>query len=167
MTRALRIAAQTLLYGAFLAVIGYFSVRPVYQSVAPDQALIKLSFSHAAQPVGACHRRTPEELARLPPNMRAPEVCPRERSPVVFALELDGHVAYEAVLPPTGFARDGAARLYRRFPVAAGEHRLRARLRDNVRDTGYTYTREEKITLVPGQVFVIDFNPRRGGVVFK
>jgi hypothetical protein len=165
--KALRVIGQALFYGAFLGVIGYFSVRPAYQSMASDQALIKLSFSHAAQPVGACHQRTEAELARLPPNMRAPVECPRERSPVVFELELDGKTAYQAELPPTGLARDGAARLYRRFPVAAGEHRLRARLRDNVRDTGYTYTREEKITLVPGQVFVIDFNPRRGGFIFK
>ncbi|MEK6770354.1 MAG: hypothetical protein AABY62_01770 [Pseudomonadota bacterium] len=167
MARVLRAIGQVLLYGAFAGVIGYFSVRPVYQAMAPDQALIKLSFSHAAQPVGACHQRTAEELARLPPNMRAPEVCPRERSPVTFELDLDGKTVVRAVLPPTGVARDGAARLYQRFPVQAGVHRVRVRLRDNVRDTGYTYTREGSINLVPGQVFVIDFNSRRGGFVFK
>jgi hypothetical protein len=166
-TKILRVIGQALLYGVFAGALGYFSVRPAYQSMAPGQALIKLSFSHAAQPVGACHQRTEAELAGLPPNMRAPVECPRERSPVVFELELDGHTAVQAELPPTGFARDGAARLYRRFPVAAGEHRLRARLRDDVRASGYTYTRDEKITLVPGQVFVIDFNSRRGGFIFK
>ena len=80
MARVLRAIGQVLLYGAFVCVVGYFSVRPVYQAMAPDQALIKLSFSHAAQPVGACRQRTAEELARLPPNMRAPEVCPRQEA---------------------------------------------------------------------------------------
>jgi len=167
MTRVLRIVGQMLLYGAFVGTIGYFSVQPAYQSMAPELALIKLSFSHASQPVGACHRRTKEELARLAPNMRAPVVCPRELSPVMIELELDGKTVYRAELPPTGLARDGAARLYRRFPVTAGEHRLRARLRDNVRDTGYRYVRQARINLVPGQVFVIDFNSRHGGFIFK
>ncbi len=167
MARAWPAIGQLLLYGAFAGVIGYFSVRPVYQSMAPDQALIKLSFSHAAQPVGACRQRTAEELAGLPPNMRAPEVCPRERSPVAFELDLDGKTVVRTVLPPSGLARDGAARLYQRFPVSAGEHRLRVRLKDNVLDTGYTYTREGSVRLAPGQVLVIDFSAQRGGFVFK
>ena len=167
MVRVLRAIGQVLLYGVFAGAIGYFSLRPAYQPMAPDQALIKLSLSHAARPVGECRMRTKEELAQLPPNMRAPEVCPRERSPVTIELDLDGKTVYRAVLPPTGYARDGAARLYLRFPVQAGVHHLRVRLGDNVRVTGYTYAREGSVKLVPGQVFVIDFNAHRGGFVFK
>jgi hypothetical protein len=53
-----------------------------YRHLASDQALIKLSFTRVGKPVGDCRKLSAEELAKLPPNMRAPTVCPRERSPV-------------------------------------------------------------------------------------
>jgi hypothetical protein len=58
--------------------IGYFSDRPAHTHSPPDMALIKLSFAHGAQKED-CRRRTAEELAKLPPNMRRPMVCSRER----------------------------------------------------------------------------------------
>ena len=82
MNPVLRYAAQVVLYVAFGAALGYFSSYPVFQALPPDRALVRLSFSHGAQPIAPCHERTPEELAKLPPNMRVSKVCPRERSPV-------------------------------------------------------------------------------------
>ncbi|OQY71510.1 MAG: hypothetical protein B6D47_06300, partial [Rhodocyclaceae bacterium UTPRO2] len=63
--------AQALFYGLFAVIIGYFSTSPDYHHLDPDTALIKLSFSTQAEPVGECRERTPEELAKLAPNMRA------------------------------------------------------------------------------------------------
>lgn len=77
MTKVLRYLLQALLYGAFIAVLGYFSTSPAYRHLPPDQALVKLSFTHAAQRKGECRTRTPEELAKLPPNMRIAQDCPR------------------------------------------------------------------------------------------
>ena len=73
---------QVVLYALFALVIGVFSRWPVYQHLGSDQALIKLSFTHAGKPLGDCRRQSAAELAKLPPNMRAPMKCPRERSPV-------------------------------------------------------------------------------------
>lgn len=164
---ALRLLGQWVLYGAFAAAIGYFATAPAYVRLAPDQALIKLSFSHAAAPLGECRERTPQELAQLPPNMRAPLICPRERSPVELELALDGRTLLRTSLPPRGWQRDGAATLYQTYAVPAGRHRLRVRLKDDARLSDFNYVREEEIALAPGQVFVVDFDPRRGGFVFK
>lgn len=165
--KIMQYSGQALFYGLFVTFIGYFSVAPAYVHFPSDQALIKASFSHAGQPLEECRVRTAEELEKLPPNMRVPMLCGRERSPVTFELELDGKPIYRAELPPRGLSRDGVSTVYQRFPVPAGQHRLRARLKDSVRVPDFNYTKEAEMTLAPGQVFVVDFNPRAGGFVFK
>ena len=162
----LRYLAQALLYVPFMAIIGYFSTSPAYHHLAPGQALIRLSISHAAQRKGECRQRTPEELAKLSPNMRAPLDCPRERSPVTVELELDGQLVVQAVAPPSGLTRDGASTIYRRLPVASGRHRVVARLRDRV-GGDFNYVREVELELKPGRVLVIDFHAAKGGFEFK
>jgi hypothetical protein len=166
MKNALRYFAQALLYVPFMAIVGYFSTSPAYHHLAPDQALIRISISHAAQRKSECHSRTPGELAKLPPNMRAPLECPRERVPVAVELELDGQLVVQVVVPPSGLSRDGASTVYRRLPVAAGTHRIVARLRDRA-GPDFNYAREAALDLKPGGVLVIDFNPGQGGFLFR
>lgn len=166
MRDVLRWLAQAVLYVPFLAAIGYFSTQPAFRQLAPGQALIRLSLTHAAQRKGECRQRTAEELAKLPPNMRAPLVCPRERAPLVVELELDGTLVVREVVPPTGLTKDGAATIYRRLPVQAGTHQLTARLRDRV-EGEFNYTRQAELELKPGRVLVIDFHAARGGFEFR
>ena len=125
-----RVAGQAVFYGLFVAFVGYFSTSPAYVHMAPDRALIKLSFSHPGQPKAPCRERSAEELARLAPNMRIARDCARERSPVAIEFTLDGQIHYRELLPPTGFKRDGASTLYRRFSVPAGTHRIEVRLKE-------------------------------------
>ncbi len=167
MKNILRYLGQAAFYGLFVAVIGYFSSAPAYVHFPKDLALIKASFSHAGQPKEECHVRTADELAKLPPNMRVAVQCGRERSPVVFDLELDGKMVYRAELPPAGLSRDGVSTVYQRFQVPAGRHHLRARLKDSVRVTDFNYVKEADVELAPAQVFVVEFNARTGGFVFK
>lgn len=166
MAKLLRYAGQAAFYGLFIAFIGYFSASPAYQHLPPQQALIKLSLSHPGQPREPCRERSAEELAKLPPNMRIARACARERSLVAVEFALDGQVVYAAELVPAGLKRDGNSTLYRRLSVAAGTHRISARLKDHVALADYNYTREAEVTLAPGQVFVVDFDARRGGFVF-
>lgn len=158
---------QALLYGLFALFIGYFSSAPSFQALAPDQALIKLSFSHHGEFVRPCRQRTPEELAKLAPNMRTPLDCPRERSPVRVEIDLDGAPLYRGAVAPSGLAGDGAATVYRRFPVRAGEHRLAVRLNDNARVDGFNFSHEATLQLQPAQVLVVDFSAEKGGVIFQ
>ena len=58
-------AGQALLYGAFALTIAVFSNWPVYHPLPAGQALVKLSFTHAAKRMAECRTLSAEELARL------------------------------------------------------------------------------------------------------
>lgn len=162
----IRYAAQGALYAAFVAVIGYFSDSPAYQHLSPGDALLKLSLSHAGARKEPCRERSADELAKLAPNMRAQTSCPRERSPVTVEIVLDDTPLFRVAAPPSGLAKDGASTIYRRVPVAAGTHRIGARLADG--PTGaFTFVRETTIDLAPGRVVVIDFDAAQGGFIFR
>lgn len=160
-------AGQVALYALFALVIGVFSRWPVYHPLAPGEALIKVSFSHPGKPVSECRKQTPEELAKLPPNMRAPMVCPRERSPVTIEVDVDGRPVVRRVAPPSGLAHDGASSLYVRVPVPAGEQRIAVRMNDDVRHPGFTYQRDATVKLAAAQVLVIDFDAEKGGITLR
>lgn len=158
---------QLLLYALFALVIGVFSRWPVYQHLASDQALIKISFTHTGKPAGDCRAQSAAELAKLPPNMRAPTKCPRERSPVSIEVDVGGVAAVRRTAPPSGLSRDGASAVYQRLVVAAGEQRIAVRLNDDVRRPGPTYQREATVKLAPAQVLVIDFDAEKGGITLQ
>ena len=167
--KPLNYLGQGVAYALFAIIIGYFSSYPEYEHMPPDQALVKLSFAHAAQRKGACRERTDEELAKLKPNMRIRMDCPRGRADVVVELEMDGKQLYHVVLPPSGLSRDGASSMYRSMPVPAGTHNFVARLKDQ-EEGGFGFVQEQSITLQPGKVMVIDFQadaPGARGFIFK
>ena len=166
MANPLGYLGQGAVYGLLALGIGYFSDRPAHTHFPPDLALIKLSFAHGARKED-CRPRTAEELANLPPNMRRPKVCSRERLPVAVELLLDGEPLYKAVLPPTGLAGDGPSRAYQRFAVPPGQHELTARLRDTARAEGFDYERTVVVDLAPAQSLAIDFRGEMGGFIFR
>ena len=149
-----------------MALVGYFSSAPAYRHLAEDRALVVLAFSHAGQHVQPCRKMSPEELARLPPNMRRPTECPRARSPVTVELMMDGEQLLYKVAKPPGLFDDGGVDLFLDTTVPAGEHRFTVRMNDSVRVEGYNYSYEQTVTLTPGQLLFIDFNAE-SGFVFK
>jgi len=160
-------AGQLLLYALFAAVIGVFSRWPVYHPIGTDQALIKVSLTHAGKPIGDCRAQTEAELAKLPPNMRAPMTCPRERSPVTVEVDINGVAALRRAAPPSGLSRDGASALYQRIVVAAGEQHIAVRVNDDARRPDFAYRREQTVRLAPAQVLVIDFDAEHGGITLQ
>lgn len=165
MAKPAAIVGQIILYGAFAAFIGYFATEPKYHQIADDVALVKLSMSHLGG--RECRKRTPEELAKMPPNMRAPLDCPRGRSDIKLLVELDGKPIFETVMHPTGLSRDGISTVYKRFELKAGTYQLAVKMNDNLINPGFNFVKEEQITLKPAQVMVIDFNPDKGGLFFQ
>jgi len=165
MPKPVAIIGQVILYGAFAAFIGYFATSPRYHQVADDVALIKLSISHLGE--RECRKRSPDELAKMPPNMRAPLDCPRERSDIRLEVDLDGQPILQTVMRPTGLYKDGVSTIYKRFEVKAGIHQLAVRMNDNLVKPGFNFVKEERISLKPHQVMVIDFNPDQGGLFFR
>ena len=165
MAKPAAIVGQIVLYGAFAAFIGYFSTAPRYKQIGDDVSLIKLSMSHLGD--RECRKRTAEELAKLPPNMRAPLDCPRARSDIRLVVELDGKPLYETLMHPTGLAKDGISTVYKRFELKAGTYRLAVKMNDNLVNPGFNHVKEAEVTLKPAQVLVIDFNPDKGGLFFQ
>jgi len=161
-----RIAVQVLFYAAFALLLGYFSQQPAYQHQNPDNALIKVSIGHAGQHAHECRRLSPEEIAKLAPNMRRTISCDRERLPLMVEIIMDGDVLFRDLLPPSGLSKDGESTVYKRFSVTAGKHYITARLRDSKRTEGFDYEHSENVILSPQQNFVIDFNINSGGFIF-
>jgi hypothetical protein len=167
MRRPVRVVFQALLIGGFTAFVGVFSSWPSVKLLEPDQGLLRLSFTHPGQFVTDCRQRTPEELAKLPPQLRAAQDCPRERSPVHVIVDVDGKPLVDEVFPPRGFRRDGAASGYGRYRIAAGTHDVRVAVNDDVRVKGPTHVREAVLKIAPGQVVLIDFQTDKGGVIIQ
>ena len=158
---------QIVLWGVFALAIGVLSQWPRYRHLEPQQALIKVSFTHSGKPVADCRVQSADELAKLPPNMRAGTVCPRERSAVDVRVAIDGRTVLDRSTPPSGLSRDGASAMYARLVVPAGERQIAVMLSDDVRRRDAAYRREQRFTLAPGQVLVIDFDAEKGGITFQ
>jgi hypothetical protein len=158
LSRPLAWALQGVLYALFVGSLALFSQWPVYRHLDDDQALIKLSIVHQGERLAACVEQTAEELARLPPTMRAPSRCPRERAPLAVEVDVDGHPLLRQTAQPGGLSRDGSASMYQRRVVAAGEHHVTVRLRDSPRSEGFDYHGEATVTLRPAQILLIDFD---------
>lgn len=167
MNRIVKWIGQGIAYLLFAAVVGLFSTWPAYSLLEPDQALLRLSFKHPGKVSTECRPRTPEDLAKLQPQMRTPMDCQRERSPVQVRVELDGQLLVDRVYEPAGLSRDGAASGYWRTPITSGAHRLVVSLRDDVRPDAPVYRREADLDVRPGQIVLIDFKPEQGGVVIR
>lgn len=163
----LAIGGQVLLYGVFALVIGVFSRWPPYHHLAPDEALIKLSFTHSGKHVADCRTLSAEELAKLPPNMRAPTKCDRERAPVRVEVDVNGKPAMRHVALPSGLSRDGASAVYQRLVIGAGTHRIAVRMKDSAGTGAFDYEREQEVTLAPAQILVIDFDAEKGGITLQ
>jgi len=160
-----RALLQVPAYAAFAAFVGYFSAAPAYQHLAPDRAVVKLSFSHAGERKVECRRRTPEELAKLAPNMRAQLDCPRERSDLLMEVEMDGKPLYRIAVRPGGLRNDLPSTVYRRLEVPAGRHTFRTRLADTASGE-FRHHGEATVDLAPGRVLIIDFIASKGGFAF-
>jgi hypothetical protein len=167
MGKAARYIGQGMLYGLFGVFIGYFSTSPKYEHLAPDQALLRLSFKHPGKIKAECRQRGAEELAKIPANMRQAMDCPRERSPVRVRVELDGKDLYDEAFPPTGLSKDGASIGYRRLPISVGRHYLKVQFNDDVRVAGFNFESEQAVEMKPGQVVLIDLAAEQGGVIIR
>jgi len=163
----LRYLGQVLWYLIFIAFIGYFSTSPAYTFMEPDQALIKLAFNHSGKLKKPCREFTKEELAAKPQQMRIKFDCPRERSPVYVVLEIDGKRVFEKTISPSGLSKDMPSPLYERIPLKAGKYQLHLGMRDHVDTKGYDYEFNGPITLAPGQILVIGFDPDRKEFTFQ
>lgn len=164
MSRLPQYLGQALAYGLFMLFIAYFSSAPDWAHTQPDEATVKVSIRHAGKILGECRNLSKEEMGKLPPNMKVPQVCPRERSPVSLKILLNGELFYEEIAEPSGLQNDGVSTFYSRFTIPSGEHNISATLWDNSNNEQDRYDFEQRMKISPRQVVVVDF---KDGFIFK
>ncbi len=162
-----RIVMQALAWGLVFALTGALSVWPRYRLLEPGHAVVSLTFSHAGQRVRECRRLTQAELDELPPNMRKPTECPRQRLPVLVEFRVDGETRYHESLEPSGVWNDGESTVYHRVRVPAGTRELYLGMRDSARHEGFDYELAQAITLDSGQHLVAEFDHVNQVFVFR
>jgi hypothetical protein len=163
----LRLAGQAAVLAVVAAAVGYFSSRPLYSTIPPSQAQIKVAFTHGGERKEACRKLKPEEIAKLPAKERRANTCVGERLPLMVELALDDSPLLSENLPPTGLRSDAPSMLYRKFTVPPGRHQFTARLRDTNRTAGFDYENTFTVDLAPGQNLAVDFRPDQGGFVVR
>jgi len=157
MPRLARYPGQVLLYALFFVPLAYLTSAPAYQPQAPEMATLKLALRHAGKTVGECTPVTGAAYDKMPANMRRPEICPRERSPLRVRLLLDDTVLYSETIQASGLHRDGLTSIYKRFTIPAGHYRISLLMNDDVAEDVYTWQLQQQVELVPAQVMVISF----------
>jgi len=160
-----RYVLQAINYSVFMGMIWYLSTSPSYRQLAEDEAVMTISFSHAGEIKEPCHRRTQKELMKLPPNMRAPMDCSRERSPIVIEVLLDGAPMYSKIANAPGLYKDGGIDIYHSEKVPAGSHHLSIKMDDSVLKEGFDYEFDQDIEIKPAQILLVGFDVSRGFVI--
>jgi hypothetical protein len=153
-----RLAFEVLAWAFFAAVVGLLSVWPRYDTIEAGHAIITVTFSHAANRIGECRTLTQEELNKLPPNMRKPSECPRERHPIRIELRSGDAMLYKAVRSPSGIWSDGKANVYRRIVVPAQTHDLFVGMNDSGDKEGFDFEGSTRIDIAPGRNVVVRFD---------
>lgn len=166
-TDLLRIAGQFVVIAGLFAAVAAFSDWPAYHQLPDARAVITLSLVHGADRQAECRRLSPAEIAKLPPNMRRTQDCPRGRRPIFVELDLGGRTVFSEILPPTGIAGDGHSKVYKRFVVPAGEHEVAVRMRDTARIEGFDHERKGRVQLAAEQMLVIDFDSQKRAFLFR
>ncbi len=154
----MKVLREVLMYAVFMAVIGVLSVWPPYELVEEDRAIISLVFSHAGDRITECRILSQEELNKLPPNMRKPRDCPRERHPVRVELKSGERMLYQDTLPPSGVWADGKASIYQRIEVPTGRHVVFIGMNDSGGSDDFDTTTSASVDMRPGRNLVIQFD---------
>ncbi len=163
----MKVIGEIIAYAAFAAGIGLLSAWPRYELMNGEEAVISIAFVHAGQRVGQCRQLSQEELNQLPPNMRKPTVCPRERHPVRIELRVGGKVLYRDLALPSGLWSDGKSNIYKRVVVSAGSHEIFVGMNDIGGIEEFNYEKNAVVDLAAGQNLVIRFDERQKQLVFK
>ena len=156
-----------LAWGLFAVSAGIFTIWPPFSQLEPGNAIISLTFSHAGERLQECQKLSQEELNKLPPNMRKPSACPRQRHPVKVWFSVDEKQMYNQTLAPSGFWNDGESTIYERFELPAGSHELFIGMNDSGRKQGFDFDGRTRVSLSEGQHLVVEFDHRQQSFIFR
>jgi ferredoxin/coenzyme F420-reducing hydrogenase delta subunit len=163
----LKLPVITVSLALFTIVVGTLSVWPRFDVIDEGMAMVSLSFSHAGPRVRECRHLTQEELNELPPNMRKPDDCPRERLPLRVVFKTGEDTLYEAIRRPTGLWKDGSANVYQRLQVESGPRRLFIGMNESGLPGPFDYSLEKEVDLKEGDHLVVEFDETQKTFVFR
>lgn len=123
MTRGVRGAIGTLGAAGVLALIRLGSFTP-YTAERDVGAIVRFAWRARGERVNECRRRTPDELAKLPPHMRQEEVCEGRVLPYRLAVTLDGAAAVNQLIHGAGAKEDRPLYVFQDLVVSPGSHRV-------------------------------------------
>ena len=152
------LVGQLFFYLVLMIFIGYLADSPEFEYNPQTHGDLKLIIRHSGKLLGECVAPDPEEQKKLPLNMRAPMICPRERSPVSVRLSLDDRLVLDKMVLPAGLHNDGISAEYRNFPVQAGKVRVTLVVNDSQGDQDSTHTYDQEISVGPGESVALEFS---------
>lgn len=103
-----------------------------------DEARIRLSWRTVSEPIRACRKPTPEELAALPQHMRMQEICERRHAPFHLLVRLDGKTVREGLHEPPGARGDRPLYVFEEIAVPPGPHRIEVEFREELEEGART-----------------------------
>lgn len=146
--------ALTVLWISLALSVGVFSQWPAIVILQPDATELKLTIRYSGKRLGECRQMDSPELERLAPNMRQNLVCPREKSPMLAELRVNGELRYQDTISPSGLHNDGVLAAYEQFAVPVGKVHVSLRIRDDERIEAFTHVFEDDL------VFTADHSVR-------
>ena len=163
----MKLLAEIVMYGVFIVFIGLMSDWPSYQLVDDNRAVISLVFSHAGNRLSECRTLSQDELNKLPPNMREPNDCPRERHPVRVELRSGASTLYRQTVQPSGFWADGKASIYQRIEVPSGMHEIFVGVNDSGGESNFDFVKSVTIDLTSGRNLVVQFDEQTQQILVR
>ena len=119
-----RLIGQFAVILLLFSAVAAFANWPVYRQVPEGSAIIVLTFVHGADRKAECRKLSAEEIAKLPPNMRKLQDCPRGRRPIYVELDLSGRDLFRAIAAAD---RHCGRRTLARLPALRGPGRTATR----------------------------------------
>lgn len=121
--RAVRLAFAAAVVVASSAALAALSSTP-YTVEPGDGAIVRLAWRARGERVRECHRRSAEELARLPQHMRQEEICERRILPYRLRVDLDGARVVDELVRAGGAREDRPLFVFHDLSVMPGTHHL-------------------------------------------
>jgi len=96
-----------------------------YTAEPGERALVRLAWRARGERVRECRRLSADDLARLPPHMRQPEVCERRILPYRLRVDVDGARVVDQLVRSGGAREDRPLFVLHDLAVTPGTHHLR------------------------------------------
>lgn len=169
MNRTLRRALGVAVAGTAALAIAAGS-RVSHTPPGAGSATVRLSWRFTGERVQECRKLSEEELASQPIHMRRPEVCEGRVLPYTLRLELDGRLAVQEIIEPSGARGDRPLYVHRELPIEPGTYRLDVafeRTGPARRDSVSRLELSTTVSLGPGDVVLVTYDPDRRALVAR